>query len=72
MRFLKTKVGVRLAELPSNYPEGRNAHSISSHDVAKLAEGRRDPLGWDSPLRFLVRANEELPAFVVHDGGGKG
>ena len=37
----------------------------SGHDVAELPEGRRDPLGWDDPLRYLVRAIEELPAPVI-------
>jgi methylmalonyl-CoA decarboxylase len=35
------------------------------HDVAELPEGGRDPLGWDDPLRYLVRAIEELPAPVI-------
>jgi methylmalonyl-CoA decarboxylase len=30
----------------------------SGHDVSELPEGRRDPLGWDDPLRYLVRAIE--------------
>ena len=37
----------------------------SGHDVAELPEGGRDPLGWDDPLRYLVRAIEELPAPVI-------
>jgi methylmalonyl-CoA decarboxylase len=34
----------------------------SGHDVEELPEGGRDPLGWDDPLRYLVRAIEEHPA----------
>ncbi len=37
----------------------------AGHDVDELPEGRRDPLGWDDPLRYLVRAIEELPAPVI-------
>jgi methylmalonyl-CoA decarboxylase len=37
----------------------------SGHDVAELPEGGRDPLGWDDPLRYLVRAIEECPAPVI-------
>ncbi|MGD9668332.1 MAG: methylmalonyl-CoA decarboxylase [Hyphomicrobiaceae bacterium] len=37
----------------------------AGHDVAELPEGRRDPLGWDDPLRHLVRAIETHPAPVI-------
>jgi methylmalonyl-CoA decarboxylase len=37
----------------------------AGHDVGELPEGGRDPLGWDDPLRYLVRAIEELPAPVI-------
>ena len=37
----------------------------AGHDVSELPEGRRDPLGWDDPLRHLVRAIEQHPAPVV-------
>lgn len=37
----------------------------AGHDVDELPEGRRDPLGWDDPLRALVRAVEEFPAPVI-------
>ena len=37
----------------------------AGHDVDELPEGGRDPLGWDDPLRYLVRAIEELPAPVI-------
>jgi methylmalonyl-CoA decarboxylase len=37
----------------------------AGHDVDELPEGRRDPLGWDDPLRRLVREIEGFPAPVV-------
>jgi methylmalonyl-CoA decarboxylase len=37
----------------------------SGHDVGELPEGGRDPLGWDDPLRYLVRAIEEHPAPII-------
>ena len=37
----------------------------AGHDVDELPEGRRDPLGWDDPLRRLVREIEGLPAPVI-------
>ncbi len=37
----------------------------AGHDVNELPEGRRDPLGWDDPLRALVRSIEECPAPVI-------
>ncbi|MBY0225099.1 MAG: methylmalonyl-CoA decarboxylase [Hyphomicrobium sp.] len=37
----------------------------SGHDVYELPSGGRDPLGWDDPLRELVRAIEECPAPVI-------
>lgn len=37
----------------------------AGHDVSEFPEGRRDPLGWDDPLRHLVRAIEEFPAPVI-------
>jgi methylmalonyl-CoA decarboxylase len=37
----------------------------AGHDVDELPEGGRDPLGWDDPLRALVRAIEEFPAPVI-------
>jgi methylmalonyl-CoA decarboxylase len=37
----------------------------SGHDVDELPEGGRDPLGWDDPLRYLVRAIEEYPAPII-------
>ena len=37
----------------------------AGHDVSELPEGRRDPLGWDDPLRNLVRTIETYPAPVI-------
>src|SRR4051794_4056381 len=37
----------------------------AGHDVDELAEGRRDPLGWDDPLRRLVREIEGYPGPVI-------
>jgi methylmalonyl-CoA decarboxylase len=37
----------------------------AGHDVGELPEGRRDPLGWDDPLRNLVRTIESHPAPVI-------
>jgi methylmalonyl-CoA decarboxylase len=37
----------------------------AGHDVDELPESRRDPLGWDDPLRLLIRTIEEFPAPVI-------
>ena len=37
----------------------------AGHDVDELPEARRDPLGWDDPLRQLVREIEGFPAPVL-------
>ncbi len=37
----------------------------AGHDVGELPEGRRDPLGWDDPLRHVVRALETQPYPIV-------
>ena len=37
----------------------------AGHDVGELPEGRRDPLGWDDPLRNLIRQIESFPAPVI-------
>jgi methylmalonyl-CoA decarboxylase len=37
----------------------------AGHDVDELPESRRDPLGWDDPLRNLVRTLETHPAPVI-------
>ncbi|MCB1505926.1 MAG: methylmalonyl-CoA decarboxylase [Hyphomicrobiaceae bacterium] len=45
-------------------PAGAKVWS-AGHDVSELPEGRRDPLGWDDPLRHLVRAIEQHPSPVI-------
>ncbi len=37
----------------------------AGHDVSELPESRRDPLGWDDPLRQLVREIENFPSPVL-------
>jgi methylmalonyl-CoA decarboxylase len=37
----------------------------AGHDVDELPESRRDPLGWDDPLRHLIREIEAFPAPVI-------
>jgi methylmalonyl-CoA decarboxylase len=37
----------------------------AGHDVRELPETHRDPLGWNDPLRVLVRTIEEFPAAVI-------
>ena len=37
----------------------------AGHDVGELPAGRRDPLGWDDPLRNLIREIEVFPAPVI-------
>lgn len=37
----------------------------AGHDVNELPESGRDPLGWDDPLRHLIREIEVLPAPVI-------
>ncbi|MBL8347047.1 MAG: methylmalonyl-CoA decarboxylase [Rubrivivax sp.] len=37
----------------------------AGHDVDELPESGRDPLGWDDPLRALIRAIETAPAPVI-------
>jgi methylmalonyl-CoA decarboxylase len=44
--------------------EGAKVFS-AGHDVMELPESRRDPLGWDDPLRQLVREIENFPAPVI-------
>ena len=43
----------------------------AGHDVGELPESRRDPLGWDDPLRYLIRAIEEFasPVIAMIEGG---
>jgi len=37
----------------------------AGHDISELPETRRDPLGWDDPLRHLIREIEMFPAPVI-------
>lgn len=37
----------------------------AGHDVGELPTGGRDPLGWDDPLRLLIREIEIFPAPVI-------
>ena len=37
----------------------------AGHDISELPESRRDPLGWDDPLRHLIRQIEMFPAPVI-------
>lgn len=37
----------------------------AGHNVDELPESRRDPLGWDDPLRYLIREIEVFPAPVI-------
>src|SRR4051812_4948976 len=37
----------------------------AGHDIGELPESRRDPLGWDDPLRQLVREIENFPGPVI-------
>jgi methylmalonyl-CoA decarboxylase len=37
----------------------------AGHDVNELPESQRDPLGWDDPLRQLVRAIQTFPAPII-------
>ena len=37
----------------------------AGHDVGELPESRRDPLGWDDPLRNLIREIELFPTPVI-------
>lgn len=45
-------------------PTGSKVWS-AGHDVTELPAGRRDPLGWDDPLRQLIREIEQFPAPVI-------
>jgi methylmalonyl-CoA decarboxylase len=37
----------------------------AGHDVDELPLGGRDPLGWDDPLRYLIREIEVFPGPVI-------
>lgn len=45
-------------------PDGATVWS-SGHDVSELPQGHRDPLGWDDPLRRLVREIENYPSPII-------
>ena len=45
-------------------PAGAKVWS-AGHDVDELPTSRRDPLGWDDPLRYLIREIENFPAPVI-------
>ena len=45
-------------------PEGAAVWS-AGHDVSELPESHRDPLGWDDPLRQLIREVESYPAPII-------
>ena len=45
-------------------PPGAKVFS-AGHDVEELPESHRDPLGWDDPLRYLIREIENFPAPVI-------
>ena len=45
-------------------PPGAKVFS-AGHDVKELPESHRDPLGWDDPLRYLIREIENFPAPVI-------
>jgi methylmalonyl-CoA decarboxylase len=45
-------------------PAGAKVWS-AGHDVTELPIGGRDPLGWDDPLRLLIREIEQFPAPVI-------
>ncbi len=54
--------GVRVAILRA--PAGATVWS-AGHDVAELPTDGRDPLGWDDPLRHLIREIENFPAPII-------
>lgn len=54
--------GVRVAILRAQ--PGAKVWS-SGHNVAELPLGGRDPLGWQDPLRMLIREVEAFPAPVI-------
>ena len=37
----------------------------AGHDVTELPQSHRDPLGWDDPLRTLIREVENFPAPII-------
>ena len=58
--FARRKLRVAVLRAPPN------AKVFSAgHDVEELPEPHRDPLGWDDPLRYLIREIENFPAPVI-------
>ena len=57
-----TKYGFRVVILRAH--PGSKVWS-AGHDIDELPVGQRDPLGWDDPLPYLVRAVEECPVPVI-------
>ena len=59
--------GFRALEIRSVVLRGRAGVKVWSagHDVNELPAGGRDPLGWNDPLRVLIRAIQEFPAPVI-------
>jgi methylmalonyl-CoA decarboxylase len=55
-------VGVRAVILRA--PAGSLVWS-AGHDINELPTGGHDPLGWDDPLRYLVREIEAFPAPII-------
>ncbi len=37
----------------------------AGHDVSELPEGKRDPLGWNDPLRVLIRTIQDYSAPII-------
>ena len=59
-RFREAKARVVILRAPP----GAKVFS-AGHDIDELPEARRDPLGWDDPLRRLVREIEGFPGPVI-------
>ncbi|MFO1316523.1 MAG: methylmalonyl-CoA decarboxylase [Burkholderiales bacterium] len=55
-------MGVRVVVLRA--PPGSTVWS-AGHDVSELPTDGRDPLGWDDPLRHVIREIENYPAPVI-------
>lgn len=55
-------MGVRVVVLRA--PPGSTVWS-AGHDVSELPTDGRDPLGWDDPLREVIREIENFPAPVI-------
>lgn len=55
-------MGVRVVVLRA--PAGSTVWS-AGHDVSELPTDGRDPLGWDDPLRHVIREIENYPAPVI-------